>query len=148
MPSVSGPGSRRREGVMTTGLLRSTLIDLGGWAQYVASERLDPGYPLQQQCIPECCNLQLCRFLHLKLAGCVRMMGDGLFSCCDCHRVIESWISRCMHRASYCSVYISKPTRCTNSYNVSLFIIKRSACFGLFSPSSGATFWSCISQLV
>ena len=45
-------------------------------------------------------------------------------------------------------VYISRPTRCTNSYNVFLFIIKCSACFGLFSPSSGATFWSCVSQLV
>ena len=45
-------------------------------------------------------------------------------------------------------VYISRPTRCTKSYNVSLFIIKCSTCFGLFSPSSGATFWSCISQLV
>ena len=22
-----------------------------------------------------------------------------------------------MHRATYCNVYISKPTRCTNSYN-------------------------------
>ena len=32
--------------------------------------------------------------------------------------------------------------------NVSLFIIKCSTCFGLFSPSSGATFWSCTSQLV
>ena len=42
-------------------------------------------------------------------------------------------------------VYISRPTRCTNSYNVSLFIIKCSTCFGLFSPSAGATFWSCIS---
>ena len=51
-------------------------------------------------------------------------------------------------RASYCDVYISRPTGCTNSYNVSLFIIKCSTCFGLFSPSSGATFWSCISQLV
>ena len=48
----------------------------------------------------------------------------------------------------HCNVYISRPTRCTNSYNVSLLIIKRSTCFGLFSPSSGATFWSCISQLV
>ena len=38
------------------------------------------------------------------------------------------------------SVYTSRPTRCTNSYNVSLFIIKCSTCFGLFSPSSGATF--------
>ena len=55
---------------------------------------------------------------------------------------------RCMHRASYCNVYISRPTRCTNSYNVSLFIIKCSTCFGPFSPSSGATFWSCTSQLV
>ena len=43
----------------------------------------------------------------------------------------------CMHRASYCSMYINRPTRCTNSYNVSLFIIKCSTCFGLFSPSSG-----------
>ena len=25
-----------------------------------------------------------------------------------------------MHRASYCNVYISRPTRCTNSYNASL----------------------------
>ena len=47
---------------------------------------------------------------------------------------------RCMHRASYCNVYISRPTRCTNSYNVSLFIIKCSTCFGHFSPSSGAIF--------
>ena len=45
-------------------------------------------------------------------------------------------------------VYISRPTRCTNSYNVSLFIIKCSTCFGLFSPSSGATCWSCTSELV
>ena len=28
-----------------------------------------------------------------------------------------------MHRASYFDVYISRPTSCTNSYNVSLFII-------------------------
>ena len=53
-----------------------------------------------------------------------------------------------MHRASQCNVYISRTTRCVNSCNVSLFIIKCSTCFGLFSPSSGATFWSCISQLV
>ena len=45
-----------------------------------------------------------------------------------------------MHRASYCNVYISRPTRCANSYNESLLIIKRSTCFGLLSPSSGATF--------
>ena len=43
-----------------------------------------------------------------------------------------------MHSASYCNVYISRPTRCTNSYNESLLIIKRPTCFGLFSPSSGA----------
>ena len=53
-----------------------------------------------------------------------------------------------MYRASYCNVYISRPTRCIDSYNVSLFIIKCSTCFRLFSPSSGATFWSCILQLV
>ena len=47
---------------------------------------------------------------------------------------------RCMSRASYCNVYVSRPTRWTNSYNESLLIIKRSTCFGLFSPSSGATF--------
>ena len=29
-----------------------------------------------------------------------------------------------MHRASFCNVYGSRPPRCTNSYNVSLFIIK------------------------
>ena len=46
------------------------------------------------------------------------------------------------------NVYISRPTRCTDSYNASLFIVKCSTCFGLFSPSSGATFWSCISQMV
>ena len=46
------------------------------------------------------------------------------------------------------NVYISRPTRYTNSYNESLLIIKLSTCFGLLSPSSGATFWSCISQLV
>ena len=57
-------------------------------------------------------------------------------------------IWRCMHHASYCNVYISTPTTCIDSYNVSLFVIKCSTCFGLFSPSSGATFWSCISQLV
>ena len=33
----------------------------------------------------------------------------------------------------YCDVYISRPTRCTNSYNVPLLIIKRSICFGLLS---------------
>ena len=38
------------------------------------------------------------------------------------------------------NVYISRPTRCTNSYNESLLIIKCSTCFGLLSPSSGATF--------
>ena len=43
-----------------------------------------------------------------------------------------------VHRIS--NVYISRPTKCTNSYNVSLFIIKHSTCFGLSSPSSGATF--------
>ena len=42
-----------------------------------------------------------------------------------------------MHRASYCNVYICRTIRCTNSYNVPLFIIKCSTCFGLFSPSSG-----------
>ena len=46
------------------------------------------------------------------------------------------------------NVYIRRPTRCTVPYNVSLFIIKYSTFFVLFSPSSGATFWSCISQLV
>ena len=45
-------------------------------------------------------------------------------------------------------IYISRPTRCTNSYNEFLLNIKCSTCFGLFSPSSGAMFWSCISQLV
>ena len=64
------------------------------------------------------------------------------------YKILTYSIWRCMHRASYCNVYISRTTRCTNSYNVSLFIIKCSTCFGLFSPSSGATFWSCISQLV
>ena len=29
-----------------------------------------------------------------------------------------------MLRASYCNVYISRTARCTNSYNLSLFIIK------------------------
>ena len=51
-----------------------------------------------------------------------------------------------MHRASYCDVYISRPTRCTNSYNESLLIIKRSTCFGLLSPSSEATFFEAVSQ--
>ena len=46
-----------------------------------------------------------------------------------------------MHRTSYCNVYISRPTRRTNSYNESLLIIKCSACFGLFSASSGTTFF-------
>ena len=32
-----------------------------------------------------------------------------------------------------CYVYVSRPARCTNSYNVSLFIIKCSTCFELFS---------------
>ena len=50
-------------------------------------------------------------------------------------------IRRFMHHASYCDMYISIPTRCTDSYNVFLFIIKRSTCFGLFSPSSGTTFF-------
>ena len=45
-------------------------------------------------------------------------------------------------------MYISRPTRCTNSYNKSLLIIKCSTCFGLLSPSSGATCWSCTSHLV
>ena len=38
------------------------------------------------------------------------------------------------------SVYVSRPTRCTNSYNESLLIIKCSTRSGLFSPSSRATF--------
>ena len=59
-----------------------------------------------------------------------------------------SLIWRSVHRASYCNVYISRPTRCADSYNESSFIIKCSTCFGLLSPSSGATFWSCISHLV
>ena len=46
------------------------------------------------------------------------------------------------------NVCISRPTRCTNSYNESLLIIKRSTCFGLSSPSSGATFFEAVSQLV
>ena len=37
------------------------------------------------------------------------------------------------------NVYICRPTRCTNSYNESLLIIKCSTCFGLFSASSGTT---------
>ena len=45
-------------------------------------------------------------------------------------------------------MYISRPTECTNYYNASLFIIKCSTCFGLFSPSPGATFWSGISHLI
>ena len=49
-----------------------------------------------------------------------------------------------MHRASYCNVYTSRPTRCTNSYNESLLIIKRSTGFGLLSPSSGATFFEAV----
>ena len=49
-----------------------------------------------------------------------------------------------MHRASYCNVYVSRPTRCTNSYNESLFIIKCSTCFGLLSPSSGETFFEAV----
>ena len=57
-------------------------------------------------------------------------------------------LSRCMHRASYCSVFISRPNRCTESYNVFIFINKCSTCFGLFSPTSGATFLRCILQLV
>ena len=48
----------------------------------------------------------------------------------------------------YLSCVYNRPTRCTNSYNGSLFIIKCSTCFGIFSPSSRATFWSCISHLV
>ena len=36
-----------------------------------------------------------------------------------------------MHHASCCNVYISRPTRYTNSYNESLLIIKRSTCFGV-----------------
>ena len=39
-------------------------------------------------------------------------------------------------------------TALIDSYNESLLIIKRSTCFGIFSPSSGAKFWSCISELV
>ena len=35
-------------------------------------------------------------------------------------------------------MYISRPTRGTNSYNESLLIIKCSTCFRLLSPSSGA----------
>ena len=45
-----------------------------------------------------------------------------------------------MQRAFYCNVYISRPTRCTNSYIVSLFIITYATCFGLFIPTSGVTF--------
>ena len=43
-------------------------------------------------------------------------------------------------------VYIRRPNRRTNSYNESLLIIKRSTCFGLFSPSSGATFCIALQQ--
>ena len=32
------------------------------------------------------------------------------------------------------NVYVSRLTRCTNSYNESLLIIKRSTCFGLLCP--------------
>ena len=60
--------------------------------------------------------------------------------------ILPIW--RCMHRASYCNVYIRWPTRCTNSYNEYLLIIKRSTCFGLLSSSSGATFFEAVSQLV
>ena len=41
---------------------------------------------------------------------------------------------------SYRLVNTNRPTRFTNSYNVSLFIIKCSTCFGLFSLSSGRRF--------
>ena len=43
-----------------------------------------------------------------------------------------------------CKVYISRPTRCTNSYNEFLLIIKHSTCFRLLSPSSGVTFCVCL----
>ena len=39
-------------------------------------------------------------------------------------------------------VYIRIPTRCTDSCNLSLFIIKCSTCFGLFSPSPVAIYSS------
>ena len=46
------------------------------------------------------------------------------------------------------NVYISRQTRYTNSYNEHLLIVKRSTCFVLFIPSSGATFFEAVSQLV
>ena len=48
-----------------------------------------------------------------------------------------------MYRASYYSVYICRPTRCTDSYNETLCIINRFTCFGLLSPSSEAAYTNC-----
>jgi len=39
------------------------------------------------------------------------------------------------------NVYIGRPTKCTDSYNESLLIIKCLTFFGLLSPLSGATFF-------
>ena len=65
------------------------------------------------------------------------------------HKIFSTLKCRCIIFLKLIwNLYISRPTRCTNSYNESLLIVKRSTCFGLLSPSSGATFWSRISQLV
>ena len=72
---------------------------------------------------------------------------DRIYSFATFHSHALRSTKQCF-REIYCNGYIRRPIRCINSYNVSLFIIKRSACFGLFCPSSGVTFCSCISQLV
>ena len=58
----------------------------------------------------------------------------------------HSTVWRCMHRTSYCNVYISRPTRCTNYFNEFLLIISLSTYlyFGLLCPSSGAKFFKAV----
>ena len=55
--------------------------------------------------------------------------------------IFLSYTSHCISIKFGTAMYIGRLTRCTISYNESLLIIKRSTCFGLFSPSSGVTFY-------
>jgi hypothetical protein len=74
---------------MTTGLLGVTPIGLGGGGHCVALKRRDPDYTLTQHYIPEYWSPQLHRSLPLKLAGYVRMIGDGLLPAMTVHRAIR-----------------------------------------------------------
>ena len=89
-----------------------------------------------------------CLFCYLKDKTLLSFLLPFLLSFIPSFLVFFASFSLSTEQNSWILEYRSKLTIHTISYNVSLFIIKCSTCFGLFSPLSGATFWSCISQLV